>query len=100
MQIHELVLTEMRILANDSKFGENESLKCYARLTEYRELTLRFMELAHLVSLEQFTRDGENISIAIDDFLLKLYEYQVGELNHHPNIYKPKAAKRLEGVAP
>ena len=99
IKIHELVLAEMRILANDSKLGENESLKCYARLTEYQELTNCLMELVWLVSLEQFTRDAENISTAIDDFLLKLYEYQVGELNH-PNIYTPKAVKRSAGVAP
>ena len=96
MQIHELVLAEMRILANDSKFGEKESLKCYARLTEYQEITNRFMELVRLVSLEQFERYAENISTATDDFLLKLYEYQVGEINHHPNIHTHKAVERWQ----
>ena len=100
LRIQELVLAEMRVLANDSKFGEKEILKCYAKLSEYRQLTIRFMELVRLVSLQQFTRDAENISTAIDDFLLKLYEYQVGELNHHLIIYTPKAVKRLAGVAP
>ena len=99
LRIQELVLAEMRVLANDSKFGENEILKCYAKLSEYRQLTIRFMELVRLVSLEQFARDAENISTALDDFLLKLYEYQVGEFDHHPDIYTPKAVKRSASVA-
>ena len=77
MTKHELVLEEMRVLAKDSEFGENEIVKCKARLREYFELTRQFTELVRLFSLEQFIRDRENISTAIDDFLSGLSQYQV-----------------------
>ena len=77
MKKHELVLEEMRVLANDSEFAENEAEKCRARLREYLGLTNQFMALVRLFSLEQFIRDRKNISKAIDDFLSGLSQYQV-----------------------
>ena len=81
---HKLVLGEMRALANDSKLCKNETSKCNSQLDDYIEITNHFMKLARLVSLEQFTRDGENISKVTDDFLSRLHNYQVGESQYHP----------------
>ena len=94
MTKHELVLAEICVLANDSKFGENEAQKCETRLRDYLELTNGFMELVRLVSLEQFTRDKENISIATDHFLFKLYGYQVGKVKHHQTFIHLKSRSK------
>ena len=67
----------MRLLANDSDFGEHDPLACNSRLNEYLRLTNSFMELVRIISLEQFTRDAENISVAIDEFLSSVHNYWV-----------------------
>ena len=82
----------MRALANDSKLGKNETSKCNSKLDEYIEITNHFMELARLVSLEQFTRDAQHISKAIDDFLSRLHTYQVSESHYHPNSFVKPAS--------
>ena len=74
---HELVLGEMRALANDSEFAEYEASKCTSKLNRYWELTNRFTELLRLVSLDEFIRDAKDISVAILDFLSTLHTYQV-----------------------
>ena len=66
---YEVIVEEMRVLANDSEFGEHKPVWCNDSLNGYQRLTNDFMELVRLVSLEQFTRDAENISTAIDEFL-------------------------------
>ena len=76
---HQLVLAEMRALANDSAFSKNETFKCYSKLNQYIQMIIKFTELARLILLDEFTEDQEKISAAIDNFLLRLYQYQVGE---------------------
>ena len=83
---HELVLAEMRVLSNDSTFGENDILGCYQKLNQYRELTNYFTELIRLASLEKSVRDVENISVAVDSFLFLLHEYEVGAKNSIQSI--------------
>ena len=80
MANQELILAEMRMLTNDSEFGEDEAHICRAYLEyEYLRLTNRFMELVRLVSLDEFTRDAQNISAAIEDFLSSLHDYTVSD---------------------
>ena len=78
MTKHELVLAEMRLLANDSEFAEYQASKCNSKLNGYLELANRFIELLRLVSMDEFIRDAKNISVAIQDFLSSLHKYQVG----------------------
>ena len=80
MAKQELILAEMRVLTNDPEFGEAEARVCGAYLRyEYLGLTNRVMELLRLVTLDEFTRDAQNISTAIDDFLSSLHDYAVNE---------------------
>ena len=74
---HELILAEMRILANNSEFAESEASNCNSKLKGYLELTNRFMDLVWLVSSDDYIGNVENISTAIDDFLASLHRYQV-----------------------
>ena len=75
---YKLVLAEMRVLANESNFAEWFDSQCEQSLNNYIEHTNRFMELLRLASLEEFTRDAQNISRAIDDFLS--FPYSVSNL--------------------
>ena len=77
ISVYDLIVEEMRVLANDSEFGEHKPLVCNRYLNGYHRLTNRFMELVRLVSLEQFTRDAENISTAIDEFLSNVQNHGV-----------------------
>ena len=74
--IHELIVAEMRVIANDSEFAESEASNCNFKLKGYLELTNRFVDLVRLVSLDDYIRNKDNISMAIDDFLSHLYSYQ------------------------
>ena len=76
---HELILAEMRVLANDSEFAESDASNCNSKLKGYLELTNSFVELVRLVSLDDYIRHTDNISAAIDNFLSHLYSYQVGK---------------------
>ena len=77
---YEVIVEEMRLHANDSEFGEHKPLVCNHYLNQYQRLTNGFMELVRFVSLEQFTRDAENISTAIDEFLSSVHNYEVRRL--------------------
>ena len=76
---HELILAEMRVLANDSEFAESDASNCNSKLKGYLELTNSFVDLVRLVSLDDYIRHTDNISMAIDDFLSHLYSYQVSK---------------------
>ena len=71
--IYKAIVEEMRVLANDSEFGEEEDSSCDWALSNYIEKTNHFMDLVRLASLEEFTRDAQNISQAIRDFLFEKY---------------------------
>ena len=78
MAKQKLIVDEMRVLANYSEFGKVEAIICNAYLKNgFLSLTDDFMELFRLVSLDEFTRDAQNISTAIDDFLSNLHSYSV-----------------------
>ena len=90
---HELILTEMRVLTNDSKLAEYKASKCNSKLSGYLELADRFTELLRLVSLDEFIRDAKNISVAIIDFLSSLHSYQVRV------IYRPIHTERKRKIS-
>ena len=71
---YQAIVEEMRVIANDSEFGEKEDSWCNNSLNNYIEKTNRFMELVRLASLDEFTKDAQNISRAIRDFLDLKYE--------------------------
>ena len=71
--IYKAIVEEMRILANDSEFGEEGDSSCDWALNNYIEKTNHFMDLVRLASFEEFTRDAQNISQAILDFLYLEY---------------------------
>ena len=71
---HELILEEMRLLANDSEFAESEASNCNSKLKGYLELANSFVDLVRLVSLDDYLLHTDNISTAIDDFLSHLLQ--------------------------
>ena len=86
------IIPEMHDLANDSKFGESSTSRCYRGLNEYLNLMNGFTELVRLVSLVNSTRQtrlfGElhNISVAVEDFLFRLHNFRVSQIfNSLPN---------------
>ena len=87
---YDMIVAEMRQLANDSEFGLNEFGLSLCNVNQYMSLTNSFMELVRLVYLGEFTANADNISTAIHDFLSSVHNHAVSRLRVYPDRSKAK----------
>ena len=75
---YELVLKEIRSLANDSELGIDETTKCYDTIqNKYVHLADTFTDLVRLVSMVDFEGFSFEITAKIQQLLAALRTYTV-----------------------